>query len=399
MKPTCFCCGATAALPFYEVRNVPVHSVLLMRAREEALAYPKGDIRLHFCDRCGFIWNAAFHPEVHEYSTRYEETQSYSPTFNEFHRELAEAVIRRFDLRGRTVLEIGCGKGEFLALLCEIGDNRGVGFDPGYQPGRLASPALDRMTFVQDFYSEKYAGYHADLVCCKMTLEHIQDVGAFVAMVRRAIGHRPGTAVLFQIPDTRRILAERAFWDVYYEHCSYFTRESLSLLFERSGFEVKDVRTEYADQYLVIEAYPAEGPAHVEMPETAALGALVREFAESTGAARAYWADVIAREASGNRKVVLWGGGSKAVAFLTTLGLGRALKFVVDVNPNKHHTYLAGTGQEIVPPEFLTGYRPDLVVLMNPIYREEVSARLRQLALAPRLLALDTPALTVDQHA
>ena len=39
-------------------------------------------------------------------------------------------LIRRYDLRGKEVIEIGCGKGEFLSLLCEVGDNRGVGFDP-----------------------------------------------------------------------------------------------------------------------------------------------------------------------------------------------------------------------------------------------------------------------------
>ena len=30
------------------------------------------------------------------------------------------------------ILEIGCGKGEFLVQICEIGDNRGVGIDPTY---------------------------------------------------------------------------------------------------------------------------------------------------------------------------------------------------------------------------------------------------------------------------
>jgi hypothetical protein len=31
---------------FYEVNNVPAHSVLQMRTREQALTYPKGTIRL-----------------------------------------------------------------------------------------------------------------------------------------------------------------------------------------------------------------------------------------------------------------------------------------------------------------------------------------------------------------
>lgn len=394
MNQRCFCCGATGAQSFYEVRDVPVHSVLLMRTRQEAIEYPRGSIRLLFCRACGFIWNGAFDPGVHEYSTRYEETQSFSPTFNDFHRQLAEEVIRRFDLRGKSVLEIGCGKGEFLALLCELGDNRGLGFDPGYQEGRLVTSAQDRLTFIQDFYSEKYTSHTADLVCCKMTLEHIQDVSAFVTMVRRAIGGNLGTAVFFQIPDVRRILHERAFWDVYYEHCSYFSHESLRTLFLRSGFEVQNTRTGYGDQYLMIDAAPAAVPPPFEAPDTEALARDVRAFAESVDDARAYWSQLIRDTVSQNRRVVLWGGGSKAVAFLTTSDVGGAIEYAVDVNPIKHGTFLAGTGQQIVAPEFLREYRPDVVVLMNPIYREEVSARLSELGVAVRLLALDAPELT-----
>ncbi|HEX9438451.1 MAG TPA: SAM-dependent methyltransferase, partial [Roseiflexaceae bacterium] len=110
---------------FFELQQVPAHSVLLMPTRENALGYPKGDIRLGFCDTCGFISNVAFDPGLNEYSSRYEETQGFSATFNAFARNLAAGLIERYDLHGKDLIEIGCGKGEFLTLLCEMGDNRG----------------------------------------------------------------------------------------------------------------------------------------------------------------------------------------------------------------------------------------------------------------------------------
>src|SRR5450755_4403329 len=141
---------------FHDVRGVPVHSVLLMASRDIAMNYPKGDIKLGYCGNCGFVSNTAFNPAVHEYSTQYEETQGFSATFRAFHSRLAASLIEKYGLRGKTVVEIGCGKGEFLTLLCEMGENRGVGFDPAFVKERNPAPSDLRIEFVQDFYSEKY---------------------------------------------------------------------------------------------------------------------------------------------------------------------------------------------------------------------------------------------------
>jgi hypothetical protein len=90
----CPSCGGTRFSTFYSVANVPVHSVLLLPTREKALGYAKRDIAIAFCEECGFIWNTAFDPSVHEYSEKYEETQGFSGTFNEFHRNLATRPLQ-----------------------------------------------------------------------------------------------------------------------------------------------------------------------------------------------------------------------------------------------------------------------------------------------------------------
>ena len=245
---------------FHTARRVPTNSCILLSSPEEARAYPTGDIQLAFCADCGFISNVAFDPGLTEYSARYEETQGYSPTFNAFHRALAERLIERYDLHDKDVIEIGCGKGEFLMLLCELGGNRGIGFDPGVHVARIQGPAADRVQFIADFYSDKYADHRGDFVACKMTLEHIHPTGDFIGTLRRAIGDRVGTDVFFQIPESTRIVRDCAFEDIYYEHCSYFSPGSLARLFRRSGFEVVSLDTEYASQYLTIEARAAEMP-------------------------------------------------------------------------------------------------------------------------------------------
>jgi len=373
---------------FYEVQSVPVHSVLLMPARDAALSYPKGDMVLGFCASCGFIANLAFDPTLHEYSSNYEETQGFSPTFNAFHQRLATHLVERYDLHGKNLIEIGCGKGEFLTLLCELGGNYGVGFDPAYVSERNKSAAKERITFIEDFYSEKYAGYQGDLVCCKMTLEHIHHTADFVGMVRRTVGNRADTVVFFQVPDAVRVLRDLGFWDIYYEHCSYFSLGSLARLFRHCGFTVTDLWKDYDDQYLMIEARPGEGKPSSILPQEndlEELTQLVAYFSQNHRGQLESWQGRLREMKQNGRRAVLWGSGSKAVAFLTTLKIHDEIEYAVDINPHRRGTYLAGTGQQIVAPDFLREYKPDVVIAMNPIYRKEIQRDLNTMGLNPVL--------------
>ena len=387
----CQSCGSNGMSVFHESKNVPVHSVLNMATREQALDYPKGEISLGFCDQCGFISNLRFDPDQLEYSSNCEESQGFSPTFNEFSRGLGAYLIEKYDLHHKDILEIGCGKGEFLNLLCELGDNRGVGFDPAYVRGRSTGETAERITFIRDFYSEKYAGYQADFVCCKMTLEHIQGTADFVSTVRRSMGNRLDTVVFFQVPDVTRILRDCAFEDIYYEHCSYFTPGSLGRLFRNCGFNVFSLDTAYDGQYLMIEAKPANGDFLPPLPQEndlEELKILIESFQAKLQRKLSYWQERLQKGRTNGHRVVLWGSGSKGVAFLTTLEIYDEIKYVVDINRYRQGNYMAGTGQEIVAPGFLQKYRPDLVIIMNAVYRQEIEQDLQRMGLTPELLTI-----------
>jgi hypothetical protein len=95
----------------------------------------------------------------------------------------------------------------------------------------------------------------------------------------------------------------------------------------------------------------------------------------------AFWQEKLTSiNANGNR-AVLWGSGSKAVAFLTTFKVFDEIQYVVDINPFKQGYYLAGTGQQIVSPEFLKDYKPNTVIIMNPVYKNEIQRDLYNMRL------------------
>ena len=389
---TCSACGSADIQVFYRVKHVPAHSCLMLSSRAEALAFPRGDIELGFCGGCGFIGNVRFDPGLNRYSAAYEETQAYSPRFVRFLDEMWQEQIARFGLGpGMTALEIGCGKGEFLVGLCEKSGCAGIGVDPAYRPERTHSSALERMTFIRDFYGPRYAHLQADYVCCRHTLEHIAPVRDFVRLVRETIGDRRHVNVFFELPDMERVLQQGAFWDVYYEHCSYFTRGSLARVFRAAGFDVRGLYKAYDDQYLMLEAQPAGAPTDALLPQEndlATVSSLVARFQRRVDERLESLAQALARHRARGHRLAIWGSGSKCVALISSLRLGPELVAVVDINPNKHGKFLAGSGLEIVSPDSLRALRPELVLVMNAIYSDEIRHDLAARSLHPELIAL-----------
>jgi len=372
-------CGAAGLELFYEVERVPVHSCRLVATREEALSFPTGRLALALCHACGLITNAAFEPGLQDYSVDYEETQAFSPRFVEFIEELARRWVETYGLRGRRVLEIGSGKGEFLLLLHELGVADAIGIDPGFVPGRVdGRPGL---RFLRELYSKRHASLEPDAIVCRHTLEHIQPVAELMRLIRSSLdGHE---VLLFELPDVLRVLREGAFWDMYYEHASYFSPGSLARLFRATGFDVADLELAYDDQYILLAARPGASGATLSLEEEPGVVAgAVDGFRTAYEETRERWRERL----TAAERPVIWGAGSKGVAFLTTLGPG--LELAVDVNPHKQRKFLAGSGVEVVAPEALRGYGPDLVVAMNAVYLDEIGQTLSELGVRTALEAV-----------
>lgn len=380
-------CPESDVLPLIEMRQAPVHCNVLWPTQAEALAAPRGDIHLGYLPACGHIYNLAFDPALMAYTQEYENSLHFSARFQEYARRLAQDLIERYDVRSKDVVEIGAGKGDFLLMITEMGENRGWGFDPSYVPDEAYSS--ERVNFVLDFYSEKYTDTAADLILCRHVLEHIEDPDSFIDTVRRAVNGRSDTIVFFEVPNALFTLRHGGIWDVIYEHCSYFTPQSLAYLFRKHGFEVLAVNQVFGGQFLTIEARLAAETAAAPLPPAAELEQLTADARAFAGGYRekvAEWRQRLARVAAAGQKAVIWGSGSKGVTFLNVLDPDRVIRYAVDINPRKQGKFIAGSGQEIVPPDFLRAYRPDVVVIMNRNYEQEIGRMLAELGVQAELL-------------
>lgn len=387
IESICPVCGSSNTIEFLEISNVPVHCNLMWETKDEALKAPRSDIILIFCKDCEHIFNCAFDPLQMEYTQQYENSLHFSPVFQGYAKDLADRLIDTYDLHGKNIIEIGCGKGDFLKMICGEGGNRGIGFDSSYDnTGEAISPDLD-VTFIKDFYSERYMDYRSDFICCRQVLEHIQYPFDFLTNIRKMIGNND-TIVFFEVPNVGYSLNDKGIWDIIYEHRSFFCKNSLAKLFDLCGFSIINLSEAYNGQFLCIEAIPekSKSDGSNESIEKLKMNPNIEKFTELFWSEIGKWKEHIKKFEKINQRVVLWGGGSKGVTFLNMIACRNQIEFVIDINTRKHGKYIPGTGQEIVSPHLLREYRPDIVIVMNPIYKNEIKQTLNQLGLSTQLV-------------
>ncbi len=391
-RQDCPACGGGRIEAVRELSQIPTNSCLLHSSREDALSVSRDDFLLALCLDCGLYFNASYDSGQCVYNQDYEETQAYSAAFRQYLEKTARDLVSRRGLYGKKLLEIGCGKGEFLSLLCELGDNRCVGYDPAFRKERHPNPDLSGLEFRSRMFTRDEPRGDWDAIFNRMTLEHVAEVGDFLSMLRESFTHSNLGLCYTQVPNCDHIFQQGLICDLIYEHCSYFTRSSLTSALQQAGFAVQRVDYAFGNQHLAIEATPGVVSAIPEEADEEALLKIARAFNQRATVSIVKWNRQLEEFRAGRQRVVVWGSGSKATAFLDQHHWGSELEAVVDINPNRQGAFVSGSGHEIVAPtELMPGGRypePDVVVVMNPIYLREIGAMLSEMGLNSSLMAL-----------
>jgi SAM-dependent methyltransferase len=381
---SCPACGSAATVDFQDCGTLPVHIGVLWDDPDQARNAPAGEVLLSYCRPCGFIFNRRYDARKIWFEPGFEVALHHSQVFRSFMEGVAERLIERFDLRHKNILEIGCGCGWFLRMLCQRGSNHGIGVDPTV-PREGSEPVGDgSVRFIRDYFTEKYSDLPFDFICCLSVFEDIPSPQSFLQMVRRMIGGRPEVRVYFEIFNAFRAFEAGETWSINYEQCNYFSERSFTSLFPRCGFELLDAGPCYeGDQYLSVEAKPAPPSPHFGLSDPDdALPEVIARFGETHRSKINSWRRRLDEFQAARRRVVVWGSGGKGLNFLNALPTAGIVKYVVDINPDRQGKYVPGPAQKIVAPEFLADYRPDTVVLTNPLYEREIRQQVAGLGLA-----------------
>lgn len=362
----CSACGRNNLTQFFSRKNIPVHMHTLFSDRRQAMDIERGSILLACCEYCGFVSNLKFDLSKMRYDSTYDNSQTYSAAYVHYMDNLANQLISQKGVNNCTVIEVGCGSGSFLRKLVEKEEasNKGIGFDPAY---RGPDTELDgRLRFERQFYDHRASDTQADVIICRHVIEHVPNPFDLLLQIKAALSESSDARVFFEMPCFEWILRNEAYWDICYEHCSYFSNNSLHALFERTGFHIKDIEQVFGGQYLWLEAQVSARQDHLSQH---GITKAAMDYATHESGFVAHMKRQL-RKFDG--RIAIWGAGAKGVSFANLIDPTRKLiDCLVDLNPQKQGGYIPGTGHPIVSYQDLPGRGVKSALLMNPNYREE----------------------------
>lgn len=286
---------------------------------------------------------------------------AFSPEMGEFRKNQFRSFVERYTLAGKKIVEIGCGRGEYLSLMKQAGaDVYGTEFGKDSAAHCVKAGLNVEQIFIENS-AVQLANAPFDGFIIMNFLEHLCNPNATLqGICANLADHATG---LVEVPNFDMMLKKNLFSEFIGDHLFYFTRETLNALLERNGFEVVETQEIWHD-YIISSVVRKRTPTDLSA------------FRHQQASLKSELARFVATH--GSKNVAVWGAGHQALAVLALADLGDSIKYVVDSAPFKQGRYTPSTHIPIVSPDTLTSDPVAAILVMAAAYSDEVASIIRK---------------------
>lgn len=343
--------------PLLRYGNMPAVAQFLPDA--EALPSDMGvDLEVRQCSGCGLV---QLSNDPVPYYREVIRAAAISMEMKEFRQKQFGGFIEKYALHGKKVLEVGCGRGEYLSIMREAGaDTFGLEWSEESVRDCLVHGLEAARGYVESVTYKVQDGPF-DAFYMLNFLEHLPDLNSVLAGIRNNLGEN-GIG-LVEVPNFDMILRNKLFTEFTTDHLFYFTRETLIAALNLNGFEIIEC-TEVWYDYIISAVVRKRKKTDIT------------HFHDYQAKLKNEINWYISRFRDGG--VAVWGAGHQALAVMSLANLSDKVKYVVDSAPFKQGKYTPATHLPIVSPDALVSDPVDAVIVMAASYSDEVARTIRQ---------------------
>lgn len=343
--------------PLLRYENMPSAAQYLPDA--ESLEMDKGiTLEVYQCLGCGLV---QLSNEPVPYYKEVIRSSGISDEMKDFRKKQFANFVQKHLLKGKKVIEIGCGRGEYLSLMQQCGVDA-YGLEQSAESVReCVKNGLEvSKGFIQNT-DDKLDNAPFDAFFMLNFLEHLPDPNSTLSGIHKnliddAVG-------LVEVPNFDMILRKKLFSEFITDHLFYFTKDSLNTTLKLNGFEIIESEEIWHDYMISViikkrkkldisHFYKHQAQIKNEIEE------YIRRFK--------------------NKKVAIWGAGHQALAVISLIDLADKIKYVVDSAAFKQGKYTPATHIPIVPSDALDSDPVDAVIVMAASYSDEVTRIIRE---------------------
>lgn len=388
----CIACGGELAeLDVFErmpasAQDIPSRDEL---ARDEAV-----DLRLCQCRSCGLV---QFDTEPVHYYKDVIRAGGGSSTMRSLRHEEYARLLRRLRDGGKTrpkIIEVGCGRGEFLKMWADLSPEDGMAKGSGAALDRpevaglehshsFAEEARREGLCVYDGFAEhgdSFPGGPYDAFVQFNFLEHQPDPADMLRTIRENL--KPGGLGLLTVPSFEYILEQEAFYELLRDHIANYTTITLQKLLRDCGFEILEERIVNRDTIEVL-VKKTDGlnaalgkNTDISCAEGLALG--IGCLQENYRELRSFLDKHIEDLVSQGKSLAIWGASHQGFTLCSSMELGGKVKYIIDSAPFKQGRFSPGSHIPIVPPGHFPKDPSDEILIAAPGYTDEIAGLIRK---------------------
>jgi len=324
----------------------------------KSLKCDKGvDLGVYQCSGCGL---AQLNSMPVPYYREVIRAAGVSEEMKDFRSRQFGSFVKRFLLKNKKVIEVGCGGGEYLTIMKQVGvDAYGLEYSEELVKRCVRRGLKVSKGFIQGGTQKlKHAPFEAFFIL--NFLEHLPDPNSTLRGIYNNLAD--GGVGIVEVPNLDMILRKKLFSEFMRDHLFYFTKETLSLALSLNGFEIIECNETWYE-YIISAIVRKRKKLDVS------------HFNNHQGQLR----NKIERYIRGfkDKRVAIWGAGHQALAIISLMNLADKIRYVVDSAEFKQGKYTPATHLRIVAPEMLIKDPVDTVIVIAGSYSDEVARVLR----------------------